>query len=125
MKFFNGLRRGVLITLGVSFLAFSTAANAADNTGTGDIAGDAAALQDSNTFSLLSTGSALQLVKRAFLMDGTPIVLGEGQQPLRVDLAAAFQQQAELTVSIGVPKVRALQRSFHIGKFCRFALIPA
>ena len=76
MKFINIFRRGVLVTLGVSLLTFATAANAANNTGTGDIAGDAAALQDSNVFSLLSTGSALQLVKRAFLMDGTPITTG-------------------------------------------------
>ena len=49
---------------------------AADNTGTGDIAGDSAALTDSNTFSLLSTGSALALVKTAFLADGTPLSSG-------------------------------------------------
>ena len=50
---------------------------AEDNTGTGDVAGDAAALVDSNTFQLFSTGAALTLVKTAFMTgDGTPIASG-------------------------------------------------
>lgn len=57
-------------------VATGTVAMAADNTGTGDIAGDAGALTDSNTFTLLSTGSALALVKTAFLADGTPLTSG-------------------------------------------------
>jgi len=51
-------------------------ANAADNTGTGDVAGDATALVDSVAFQLFSTG-ALTLVKTAFLTsDGSPIATG-------------------------------------------------
>ena len=52
------------------------AAFAADNTGTGDIAGDVGALTNSNTFTLLSTGAALALVKRAYLADGSPLTSG-------------------------------------------------
>ena len=71
--------RGVLhaiIVTGLSALFASGVAVAAPNQGTGDVAGDAAALVDSNVFNLLSTGSALTLVKRAFLADGTPISTG-------------------------------------------------
>jgi uncharacterized repeat protein (TIGR01451 family) len=52
-------------------------ANAENNTGTGDVAGDSLALADSNTFVLNSTGAALTLVKTAFLTsDGSPIASG-------------------------------------------------
>ncbi len=61
---------------GLSALIVPGAALAAPNQGTGDVAGDPAALVDSNVFNLLSTGSALTLVKRAFLADGTPIAPG-------------------------------------------------
>ena len=47
---------------------------AADNTGTGDIGGDAASLNDSNTFSLFST--TLSLNKMAFLGNGTQLTSG-------------------------------------------------
>ena len=53
------LMLGVLLTLG-------SVAQAEDNTGTGDVAGDSAALVDSNTFQLFSTAT-LTLVKTAFL----------------------------------------------------------
>ena len=62
--------------VGLGALLASGAAFAAPNQGTGDVAGDPAALVDSNVFNLLSTGSALTLVKRAFLADGTPIAPG-------------------------------------------------
>ena len=52
--------------LGV-FLISGPVAEAALNTGTGDVAGDTAALIDSNDFELLST-PALGLVKTAFLV---------------------------------------------------------
>jgi len=52
------------LTLGV-FLTLGPAAQAALNTGTGDIAGDGAALGSSNAFDLSSSG-ALTLVKTAF-----------------------------------------------------------
>lgn len=57
-------------------LTIAAPANAADNQGTGDIAGDGAALTDSNVFTLLSTGSTLALIKKAFLADGTPLTSG-------------------------------------------------
>ncbi len=71
-QFARTLQRIAALTLGV-FLTLSHVAQAADNTGTGDVAGDPAALVDSNVFSLLSTGAALTLVKTAYLVsDGTP-----------------------------------------------------
>jgi uncharacterized repeat protein (TIGR01451 family) len=51
--------------LGV-FLILGNVAQAADNTGTGDVAGDAAALADSNVFQLFGT-AGLALSKTAFL----------------------------------------------------------
>jgi len=61
---------GVLFTLG-------SVAQAEDNTGTGDVAGDPAALVDSNIFQLFSTGATLTLVKTAFLnSDGTQLATG-------------------------------------------------
>ena len=61
---------GVLLTLG-------SVAHAEDNTGTGDVAGDPAALVDSNIFQLFTTGAALTLVKTAFLTsDGTQLTTG-------------------------------------------------
>ncbi len=74
-RFLSGFFARTLLVLGLGTLV-SGAAFAADNTGTGDIAGDAGALTDSNTFTLLSTGAALALVKRAFLADGTPLTSG-------------------------------------------------
>ena len=61
---------GVLLTLG-------QVAQAEDNTGTGDVAGDTAALVDSNVFQLFSTGAAMTLVKTAFLTsDGSQLTSG-------------------------------------------------
>ena len=62
--------------LGV-FLILSPVAQAADNTGTGDVSGDAAALVDSNVFQLFTTGAALTLVKTAFL-NSTGVQLTSG-----------------------------------------------
>ena len=65
------LMLGVLLTLG-------SVAQAEDNTGTGDVAGDPAALADSNPFELISSGTALTLYKRAFLTsDGTQLTSGD------------------------------------------------
>jgi hypothetical protein len=60
----------------VSAAAFTLApaAHAADNQASGDIAGNAANLGTSNTFTINST--QLALVKAAFLTDGTPIASG-------------------------------------------------
>ncbi len=63
------------LMLGV-FLILSPVAQAADNTGTGDVAGDSAALTDSNVFQLFST-PGLTLVKTAFLtVGGTQLTTG-------------------------------------------------
>ncbi len=60
---------GVLLTLG-------SVAQAADNIGVGDVAGDTNLLDDSNTFVLNSSG-ALELVKTAWLTaTGAPITRG-------------------------------------------------
>jgi len=63
------------LSLGV-FLILSPLAQAAENTGIGDVAGDSAALGDSNIFELFSSG-ALTLAKTAFLTaDQTPLTSG-------------------------------------------------
>jgi uncharacterized repeat protein (TIGR01451 family) len=50
---------------------------AENNIGLGDINGDSAALADSNTFQLSSTGASLALVKTAWMTsDGSPIGTG-------------------------------------------------
>ncbi len=68
-QYLAALMLGVLLTLG-------SMAQAADNIGVGDVAGDPAALVDSNTFVLNSSG-ALTLVKTAWLtVGGTPITSG-------------------------------------------------
>ena len=68
-QYFAALMLGVLLTLG-------SVAQAADNIGVGDVAGDPAALVDSNIFQLFSSG-ALTLVKTAWLTsDGSPITSG-------------------------------------------------
>lgn len=65
------------IIAAVLMLAMPAAfAQSGDNQGTGDVAGDAAALIDSNVFNLTATGNQLTLVKRAFLSDGTPLTSG-------------------------------------------------
>jgi len=55
-------------------LLLSGPAMAADNIGTGDIAGDSASLNSSNTFSLFTT--VMSLNKTAFLANGTRLVSG-------------------------------------------------
>ncbi len=67
-QFGKTLQHIAALTLGV-FLVLSSVAEAATNTGTGDVAGDAAALGNSNAFDL-SSASALTLVKTAFLTVG-------------------------------------------------------
>jgi len=64
------LMLGVLLTLG-------QVAQAENNTGTGDVAGDIAALVDSNVFVLFSSGATMTLVKTAFLTsDGSQLTSG-------------------------------------------------
>ena len=72
----RSMQRLAAFTVGC-VLIFSQAANAADNTASGDVAGDTAALVDSNLFQLFSTGATLTLVKTAFLTnDGTELTTG-------------------------------------------------
>ncbi len=69
------LQRFAALSLGV-FMILSPLAQAAENTGIGDVAGDSAALGNSNIFELFSSG-ALTLVKTAFLTaDQTPLTSG-------------------------------------------------
>lgn len=63
-----------IATLVTLFFLGGTVANAADNTATGDIAGVATDLTDSNTITINST--TLVLVKTAFLTDGTQLPSG-------------------------------------------------
>jgi len=69
----NGWVPGIA-TLVALFLLGGAVADAADNTATGDIAGVAADLVDSNTFTINS--AMLTLVKTAFLTDGTQLPSG-------------------------------------------------
>jgi uncharacterized repeat protein (TIGR01451 family) len=69
----GAVRRTIGISLWISIAVLSSAARAADNQAIGDIAGDGAALADSNVVTISSTGEQLALVKRAFLADGTPV----------------------------------------------------
>ena len=65
-QFGKTLQHIAALTLGV-FLTLGHVAQAANNQGTGDVAGAGADLTDSNVFILSSTGSGLVLVKTAFL----------------------------------------------------------
>ena len=75
-------------------------AQAADNTGTGDVAGDPAALGDSNVFQLFSSG-ALTLVKRAFLTaDQTPLTSGDTLPAgTNVDFIIYVNNQSDLVIA--------------------------
>ncbi len=65
-QFGKTLQHIAALTLGV-LLTLGQVAQAANNQGTGDVAGVGANLTDSNVFILSSTGSGLVLVKTAFL----------------------------------------------------------
>jgi uncharacterized repeat protein (TIGR01451 family) len=67
-------RRLAAVTMMVVALSLPVLAHAATNQGTGDVAGDAAALAPSNVFDLSS--QQLALVKRAFLANGSQITSG-------------------------------------------------
>ena len=74
-QYVRKLQHLAALMLGV-FLILSPVAQAAFNTGTGDVAGDNDALTDSVPFELLNTGT-LQLVKTAFLtVGGTQLTSG-------------------------------------------------
>ena len=73
---------------------------AEDNTGTGDINGDSAALANSNVFQLFSTG-ALVLVKTAWLTsDGSPITSGSTvPQGTSVDFMIYVNNQSSVAIN--------------------------
>ncbi len=73
----NMRRLAVTVFAGLLAAGSIQPAFAEDNTGTGNVAGDPAALADSNIFVLNSTGAALTLVKTAWMTgDGSPIGSG-------------------------------------------------
>ncbi len=74
----RNLRHVAVVTFAAVFaMASVQTAFAENNTGTGDVAGDPAALADSNIFVLNSTGAALALVKTAWMtVGGAPIGTG-------------------------------------------------
>lgn len=74
----KNLRRVAVVTFAaILAMASVQTAFAENNTGTGDVAGDPAALTDSNVFVLNSTGAALALVKSAWMtVGGAPIGTG-------------------------------------------------
>ncbi len=92
-QYLAALMLGVLLTLG-------SVAQAADNIGVGDVAGDPAALVDSNTFVLNSSG-ALTLVKTAWLtVGGTPIVSGTTLPAgTQVDFMIHVNNKSDLVIS--------------------------
>lgn len=95
--------RHLAVTVSAVLLCFGSVqpASAEDNTGTGDVAGDAAALVDSNTFQLFSTGAALTLVKTAFIQsDGSPITSGSTvPQGTYVDFMIYVNNQSSVAVN--------------------------
>ena len=74
----KNLRHVAVVTFAaILAMASVQTAFAENNTGTGDVAGDPAALADSNVFVLNSTGAALALVKTAWMtVGGAPIGTG-------------------------------------------------
>jgi hypothetical protein len=64
----------VLCSLAFGLVLFTNSASAATNKGSGDIAGVTGDLGDSNQIDLTTT--ALALIKKAFLTDGTPVPTG-------------------------------------------------
>jgi uncharacterized repeat protein (TIGR01451 family) len=74
----KNLRHVAVVTFAaILAMASVQTAFAENNTGTGDVAGDPAALADSNVFVLNSTGAALALVKTAWMTVGSaPIGTG-------------------------------------------------
>ena len=83
----------------LAMCSFQTAL-AEDNTGTGDINGDPAALADSNVFQLSSTG-ALALVKTAWMTsDGSPITSGSTvPQGTSVDFMIYINNQSSVAIN--------------------------
>jgi len=74
---------------------------AENNTGTGDVNGDPAALADSNVFQLFGTGAGLQLVKTAWMTsDGSPIATGSTvPQGTNVDFMIFVSNQGSVAIN--------------------------
>ncbi len=98
-QFARTLQRIAALSFGV-FLTLSHVAQTADNTGAGDVAGDSAALVDSNVFTLFSTGGALTLVKTAFLTNHGLNILGVLEKPMLVSDLRHTLQKARTTLRV-------------------------
>ena len=98
----NKLRR-LAVTTCAAILAMGSlqTAFAENNTGTGDVAGDPAALADSNVFQLFSTGAGLALVKTAFMTsDGSPIATSSTvPQGTNVDFMIYVNNQSSVAIN--------------------------
>ncbi len=97
-QFGKNMQRFAAIMLGV-FLILSPVAQAADNTGTGDVAGDGAALTDSVIFQLFASPT-LALVKSAFLTS-TGVALNSGDSlptGTEVDFMIHLNNEASVAV---------------------------
>lgn len=96
----DAMKRFAMICLASALLLGQTA-KAEDNTGTGDVAGDGAALVNSNTFQLFSTGAALTLVKTAFLTStGAPLTSGDTlPQGTSVDFMIYVNNEASVAIN--------------------------
>ena len=92
-QYFAALMLGVLLTLG-------SVAQAADNIGAGDVAGDTDALTNSNIFQLFSSGQ-LELVKTAwFTATGLPITTGATLPAgTQVDFMIHVNNRSDLVIS--------------------------
>jgi len=97
-QFRKSLQRLAALTLGV-FLTLSHVADAATNTGTGDVAGVDAALVNSNTFTL--TASNPTLVKTAFLAGGGAALTSGDSLPAgtSVDFLIYLNNEADLDIN--------------------------
>ena len=91
------MQRIAALTLGV-FLILSTVAQAADNTGVGDVAGVGADLVDSNTFTL--TASTPTLVKAAFLTSDNTALANNDILPAgtSVDFLIYLNNEADVSI---------------------------
>ena len=97
-QFSKTLQRIAALTLGV-FVMLSHGAQAATNTGTGDIAGIAGDLTDSAVFTLLTSNPTL--IKTAFLTaDQTPLSSGDAVPPgTSVDFLIYLENAADVDIS--------------------------
>ncbi len=93
------MQRIAALTLGV-FLTLSHVADAATNTGTGDVAGDGAALTNSAAFELLSSPT-LALIKKAFLTSTGAALTSGASLPAgtEVDFMIYINNESDILIS--------------------------